>query len=93
MNQPWHSQNKRFAEQVASECDGEARTFEEAFKLLLNDNPKFEHQLHERLAQKAKIIDAQKAKENAAIIADAIMRGQTVAQVPKNDVNPINPQY
>lgn len=93
LGQPWHSRNKRFADQVASECNGMAATYEDAFKLLLKDNPHFEKQLHDRLAQKAKIIDAQKAKENAAIIADTIMRGQKVPEIPKNDVNPINPTY
>lgn len=94
MNQPWHSQNKRFADTVASECDGMAATWEDAFKLLLKDNPKFEHQLHERIAKKAKIMDAEKMKQQAILVGN-ILKGQNVKlpEIPKNDVNPINPQY
>lgn len=49
MSQPWHSRNKKLADYHAKECDGEARTFEDAWKLLLKANPHFEKQLHDRV--------------------------------------------
>lgn len=50
MNKPWSSHNKRLADFHASQCDGEARTWAEAFSLLLKDNPGFEKELIERVA-------------------------------------------
>ena len=53
MNQPWSSKNKRLADFHAKQCDGEARTWGEAFALLAKDNPGFEKELVERVAQRA----------------------------------------
>lgn len=51
MNKPWSSKNKRLADFHAHECDGEARTWGEAFALLLKENPGFEKELIERVAK------------------------------------------
>lgn len=51
MNRPWSSKNYAVAKFHASECDGEARNFEEAFKLLLKEHPGFEKELLERIAR------------------------------------------
>ncbi len=53
MGRPWSSRNKRFADQVAKECDGEARTWEEAFKIIKKAHPEFERELHARIANAA----------------------------------------
>ena len=53
LNQPWSSKNKRLADFHARECDGEARTWKEAFALLLKENPGFEKELTERIAKRA----------------------------------------
>lgn len=53
MNQPWSSKNKRLADFHAKQCDGEARTWAEAFRLLAKDNPGFEKELVERIAKRA----------------------------------------
>lgn len=62
MGRPWSSKNKKMADQVASECDGMAATFEEAFKLLIKDNPAYEKDLEKlvlnRLADKAERMKA-----------------------------------
>lgn len=62
MGRPWSSQNKKRADEVAAECDGMAATYEEAFRLLMKDNPKYEADLERlimnRIADKA---DAMKA--------------------------------
>lgn len=50
MNRPWSSKNKRLADFHAKACDGEARTWSEAFSLLLKENPGFEKELIERVA-------------------------------------------
>lgn len=38
MNQPWHTSNKRRADQVAHEADGQAMLLEDAFKFLMKHN-------------------------------------------------------
>ena len=53
MSRPWSSKNYNIAKFHAAECDGEARTFEDAFKLLLKDNPGFEKELVERIAKRS----------------------------------------
>jgi hypothetical protein len=53
MNQPWSSKNKRLADFHAKQCDGEARTWAEAFALLAKDNPGFEKELIERVRKRA----------------------------------------
>lgn len=53
MNQPWSSKNKRLADFHAHQCDGEARTWAEAFALLVKENPGFEKELVERIARRA----------------------------------------
>ena len=67
MDRPWSSKNKRLADFHASECDGEARTFEEAWKLLIKEHPTFEKELIERIQKKTtdvtkKILDANSLK-------------------------------
>lgn len=94
LNRPWSTKNKKYADIVAQEAGGEARTYEDALALLIKDNPGFTKVLHDRIAEKANILDAAKAKENAKMIGDVLAKGQTVLPpVPKNDVNPINPAY
>jgi len=56
MNVPWSSKNKRYADQVASECDGMAATFEDAFRMLSKENPLFEKELYDKIAQSANIV-------------------------------------
>lgn len=51
MRRPWSSKNKRLADFHAKECDGEARTWGEAFSLLLKAYPGFEKELYERVAK------------------------------------------
>lgn len=53
MSRPWSSKNKRLADFHAKECDGEARTWEDAFNLLVKEHPTFEKELVERIAKKA----------------------------------------
>lgn len=47
---PWSSKNKKLADYHAAQCDGEARTWREAFGLLLKEHPGFESELYERIA-------------------------------------------
>ena len=91
LNKPWSTTNKKLADFHASECDGEARTYEDALNILVKANPTFEKVLHENLARKARILDAEQMKRNAAFINDYIKRGSDVRtpEVPKNDVNKI----
>lgn len=53
MNRPWSSKNKRLADFHASQCDGEARTFDEAWRLLIKEHPAFEKELVERIKKKS----------------------------------------
>lgn len=53
MSRPWSSKNRAIAKFHAGECDGEARTWEEAFKLLIKEYPTFEKELIERIAKKS----------------------------------------
>lgn len=50
---PWSSKNKRLADFHARQNRGEARTVEDAFALLKQDNPKFEEELYGRIQAKA----------------------------------------
>lgn len=95
LNKPWSTTNKKLADFHASQCNGEARTYEDALNILVKANPTFEKVLHENLAKKARILDAQQMKSNAAFINDYLRRGTDVKtpEVPKNDVNKINPEY
>ena len=52
MDRPWSSKNKRLADFHASQCDGEARSFEEAWQLLIKEHPTFEKELVERIQKK-----------------------------------------
>lgn len=95
LNKPWSIRNKRLADFHAKECDGEARTYEEALSILMKENPMFEKVLYERLEKKAKILDAEQMKANAAFIGKYLQRGVDAPglTIPKNDVNKINPEY
>ncbi len=53
MDRPWSSKNKKLADFHAKECNGEARTWGEAFSLLQKEYPQFEKELVERIAKKA----------------------------------------
>jgi hypothetical protein len=48
---PWSSHNKKSADYQAHENKGEARTWAEAFGLLLKEYPGFEKELIERIAK------------------------------------------
>lgn len=48
-NKPWYSKNKKLADYHAKECDGEARTWQEAFDLLRKAHPEFEKELCRRV--------------------------------------------
>jgi hypothetical protein len=50
LNRPWSSPNKKFADFQATACDGMAETVENAWALLLKENPLFEKQLVEGLS-------------------------------------------
>ncbi len=105
---PWSTKQRKFADIVAKECDGMVATLEDALKLLMKEYPDFEGTMWERLEQKQKQHDIVKAKRQAAMIEQAIMKAGkdpsilidpkggdslTNSNVPKNDVNPINPAY
>ena len=81
MSRPWSSKNKNIANFHAEECDGMASTFEEAFKLLLKENPNFEKELHERL-EKRIVQDTTKTKLDLNSLKHGI---NTNAHTPKND--------
>lgn len=46
---PWYSKNKKLADYHAKECNGEARTWQEAFDLLCKAHPEFEKELYQRI--------------------------------------------
>lgn len=52
-SKPWSSSNKKLADFHAQQCDGEARTWLDAWQLLLKENPNFERELHERIQRNA----------------------------------------
>jgi hypothetical protein len=54
LNRPWSSKNKKLADFHASQCDGEARTYGEAFELLRKEHPDLEKTLTARIAHAAK---------------------------------------
>lgn len=57
MGKPWSSKNKKLADFHAKINKGEARTAEDAFTLLLKDNPNFERDLVARAEAKAHTFD------------------------------------
>lgn len=61
MGKPWSSKNKRFADQVAKEHNGEARTWQEAFDLLRKDDPHFEQRLVDAIQKKQQIVNTKKS--------------------------------
>lgn len=65
MQQPWSSKNKRLADFHAKECNGEARTWQEAFDILLKANPQFEKELVERARFAAMDVTKQKLDQNS----------------------------
>jgi hypothetical protein len=95
LNQPWSTKQRKHADIVAKECDGMVATYAEAVDLLMKDNPQFEKSLYDRLAQKAKIIDAEEQKRNHKLINQILNDPSKKANlvIPPNDVNPINPKY
>ena len=94
LNRPWSTKLNKLAQTVAQETGGQVCTYEEALKLLLKEYPDFEKWMHKRFEQKQALIDAENAKKSAMIVEN-VLRGQAVVTppVPKNDVNPINPEY
>ena len=54
LGQPWHSKNKRLADFHASKCNGEARTFREAWDILMKACPGFELNLIDRVNRAAR---------------------------------------
>jgi hypothetical protein len=70
LNKPWSIngpnplRNQRVAEFHAKECNGQAATYEDAFRLLLKENPNFEKQLHDRLKKSAKIVESKLFRNN-----------------------------
>jgi hypothetical protein len=95
LNRPWSTKSRKFADTVAKECDGMVATYAEAVDLLMKDNPDYEKMLHDRLAQKAKIIDVEQMKHNHKLINQILNDPTKKANlvIPPNDVNPINPKY
>lgn len=53
IERPWSSKNRRLAEFHASQCNGMAETWGNAFRLLLKENPNFEKELNERVQRNA----------------------------------------
>lgn len=49
LNRPWSSKNKKLADFHAKQCDGEARTYEDAFRLLHKEHPLLESELLDRI--------------------------------------------
>ncbi len=49
MGRPWSGRNKRLADFHARQCNGEARTWAEAFALLKKEAPNLEDVLYDRV--------------------------------------------
>ena len=61
MDRPWSNKNKRLADQVAKEHNGEARTWQEAFDLLRKDDPEIEKRLVDAIQKKQQIVNTKKS--------------------------------
>lgn len=57
MGKPWSSKNKKLADFHAKQNNGAVYTAEDAFSLLLKENPNFERDLVERAQSKSKTFD------------------------------------
>lgn len=70
LNRPWFSTNKKYADFQAKACDGEARTYEDAFQLLKKAAPDFEKSIMRHLenAQKQTVKPLSGARDIKPII-------------------------